>query len=181
MPVPTRRAGKSIVDFSARSVPQCSTVGAVVDVQVRRAGPSDVAVIERIVHAAFEIYVARIGRKPAPMGADYRAAVASSRVWVIEADGEVAGVVVNEVHDDHLLLDTVAVAPGAQGHGYGALLLARAEDDARELGLSEVRLLTNQAMTENQTFYLRHGYIETARGRQDGYDRVFYTKKVAAH
>jgi N-acetylglutamate synthase-like GNAT family acetyltransferase len=114
------------------------------------------------------------------MGADYRAAVASSRVWVIEADGEVAGVVVNEVHDDHLLLETVAVAPGAQGRGYGALLLARAENDARELGLSEVRLLTNQAMTENQTFYLRHGYIETARGRQDGYDRVFCTKKVAS-
>jgi hypothetical protein len=95
MPAPTRRAGGSIVDFSARSVPQCSTVGAVVDVQVRRAGPSDVAVIEQIVHAAFEIYVARIGRQPAPMGADYRAAVASSRAWVIEADGEVAGVVVN--------------------------------------------------------------------------------------
>ena len=136
--------------------------------------------IERIVHAAFDLYVARIGRKPAPMVADYHAAVASSRVWVIEADGEVAGVVVNEVHDDHLLLDTVAVAPGAQGRGYGAVLLARAEDDARELGLSEVRLLTNQAMTENQTFYPRHGYVETARGRQDGYDRVFYAKKLAA-
>jgi N-acetylglutamate synthase-like GNAT family acetyltransferase len=114
------------------------------------------------------------------MAADYRAAVASRRVWVIEADGEVAGVVVNHVHDDHLLLDTVAVAPSAQGHGYGALLLARAEDDARELGLSEVRLLTNEAMTENQTFYPRHGYVETSRGRQAGYDRVFYVKNVAA-
>ena len=94
--------------------------------------------------------------------------------------GSALVVVVNEVHDDHLLLDTVAVAPGAQGRGYGAVLLARAEDDARELGLSEVRLLTNLAMTENQTFYPRHGYIETARGRQDGYDRVFYAKKIAA-
>lgn len=145
-----------------------------VDVQVRRATPSDVAVIERIVHAAFDKYVARIGRQPAPMGADYRAAVASSRVWVIDADGEIAGVLVNEVHDDHLLLDTVAIAPGAQGHG--ALLLTRAEDDARELGLSEVRLLTNQAMTDNQMFYPRHGYVETARGRQDGYT-AFSTPK----
>jgi N-acetylglutamate synthase-like GNAT family acetyltransferase len=152
----------------------------VVDVRVRRAGPPDEAVIEQIVHAAFDQYVARIGRRPAPMDADYHAAVATSRVWVIEADGEVAGVVVNEVHDDHLVLDTVAVAPGAQGHGYGALLLARAEDDARELGLSEVRLLTNEAMTENQTFYPRHGYVETSRGRQDGYDRVFYSKRIAA-
>jgi N-acetylglutamate synthase-like GNAT family acetyltransferase len=173
-------AGLRIPHFSARPLPRCSSVGAVVDVRVRRAGPSDVAVIEHIVHAAFDIYVARIGRQPAPMSADYRAAVASSRVWVIDADGEVAGVVVNKVHDDYLLLDTVAVAPGAQGHGYGALLLARAGDDARELGLAEVRLVTNQAMTENQTFYPRLGYIETARGRQDGYDRVFYAKHVAA-
>ena len=30
------------------------------------------------------------------MGSDYRAVVASSRAWVIEADGVVAGVVVNE-------------------------------------------------------------------------------------
>lgn len=138
------------------------------------------AAIERIVHAAFDMYVARIGRQPAPMAADYGAAIASSRVWVIDADDEVAGVVVNQVQADHLLLDTVAVAPSAQGHGYGALLLARAEDDARELGLSEVRLLTNQAMTENHTFYPRHGYVETARGRQDGYDRVFYVKNVSA-
>jgi hypothetical protein len=113
------------------------------------------------VRAAFDVYVARIGRQPAPMTADYRAAVASSRVWVVDADGEVAGVAVNEVHDDHLLL-------------------ARAEADARELGLSEIRLVTNQAMTETQTLYPRHGYTERARGRQDGYDRVFYAKSVAA-
>lgn len=149
-----------------------------VDVGIRRAVSADVAAIERIVHDAFDLYVARIGRQPAPMSANYVAAVASSRVWVIEADGEIAGVLVNEVHDDHLLLDTVAVAPEAQGHGYGALLLARAEDDARDLGLPEVRLYTNEAMTENQTFYPRHGYVETARGREDGYDRVFYVKKV---
>lgn len=149
------------------------------DVEVRRAGPSDIERIERVVRAAFDMYVARIGSQPAPMTADYRAVVASSRVWVLEADGAVSGVVVNKVRDDHLLLDTVAIDPAAQGRGYGALLLARAEDDARELGLGEVRLYTNEAMTENQTFYPRHGYTETARGREDGYDRVFYAKNIA--
>lgn len=135
-------------------------------VVIRRAVSSDVAAIERIVAAAFEMYISRIGRKPAPMTADHAAAVASSRVWVIDADGVIAGVVVNEAHDDHLLLDTVAVDPEAQGRGYGALLLTRAEDDARELGLAEVRLYTNEAMTENQTFYPRHGYVEIARPRR---------------
>lgn len=137
------------------------------------------AAIERIVHDSFDKYTARIGRQPAPMDADYHALVATARVWVIDVDNEIAGAVVNVVHDDHLLLDTIAVAPSAQGHGYGAILLARAEDDARELGLREVRLFTNEAMTENQTFYPRHQYTETARRREHGYDRVFYTKHIA--
>jgi hypothetical protein len=59
-----------------------------------------------------------------------------------------------------------------------ALLIARAENDAREIGLPEVWLYTNQAMTENQAVYPRLGYVETARGREDGYDRVFYVKAV---
>lgn len=149
------------------------------EVSLRRARPTDVEKITRIVNAAFDLYVERIGTRPAPMDADYSAAVASSRVWVIEEeDGEISGVVVNEIRDDHLYLDTVAVAPEAQGRGYGALLLARAENDARELGLPEVRLHTNLAMTENQTFYPRHGYTETSRARQDGYDRIFYAKAI---
>jgi ribosomal protein S18 acetylase RimI-like enzyme len=70
-------------------------------------------------------------------------------------------------------------APAAQGHGYGALLLGRAEADAREFALSEVRLVANQAMTENQTFYPRHGYTERARRRQDG-TTAFLRQNVAA-
>lgn len=113
------------------------------------------------------------------MDADYSLAVASMRVWVLEAGGVIEGLLVNEVHHDHLRLDTIAVAPTAQGCGHGARLLARAEDDAREFALPEVRLVTNVAMTENQSFYTRRGYIETARGRQDGYDRIFYAKALA--
>lgn len=43
-------------------------------------------------------------------------------------------------------------------------------------GLNEVRLYTNAAMTENLTYYPRHGYRETHRATQDGYRRVFFTK-----
>lgn len=148
------------------------------DTVIRRADPSDVAAIERLVRDAFAMYVPRIGREPAPMDADYAAVVSNSRVWVLEAEGRIVGVLVNEVRDDHLLLDTVAVAPGTQGRGYGALLLSRAEQDARELGLPEVRLYTNEKMTENQTYYPRHGYTETSRGEQGGYSRVFYAKRI---
>jgi N-acetylglutamate synthase-like GNAT family acetyltransferase len=149
------------------------------DMTTRRARADDVVRIETLVHEAFGKYVTRIGQPPVPMLADYATVVATHRVWVVEADDTIVGVVVNQAHDDHLLLDTVAVAPDTQGRGVGALLLRRAEDDARELSLPEVRLYTHRLMTENQTFYPRYGYVETARGMQDGYDRVFYVKPIA--
>jgi N-acetylglutamate synthase-like GNAT family acetyltransferase len=145
---------------------------------VRRADAADVTGIERLVADAFGHYISRIGHPPAPMTHDYGALVDTARVWVLENDGRLRGVLVNVAHPDHLLLDTVAVAPDTQGSGYGAVLLARAEQDARELGLPEVRLYTHLTMTENQTFYPRHGYVETSRGRQDGFDRVYYVKRL---
>ena len=50
------------------------------------------------------------------------------------------------------------------------------ESRARELGLPEVRLLTNAMMWENQKIYERYGY-EVVERRLDGpYDRIHYRK-----
>lgn len=48
---------------------------------------------------------------------------------------------------------------------------------ARDLGYAEVRLSTNEKMTENLAYYPRHGYVETHRETVDGYGRVFLTKR----
>ena len=61
----------------------------------------------------------------------------------------------------------------------GSRLLARAEEYARGLGLSEIRLYTNAAMAENLAYYPRRGYIETHRADQDGFHRVFFRKPVS--
>ncbi|BCI50818.1 acetyltransferase [Mycolicibacterium litorale] len=145
----------------------------------RRATAADVPALERLVAAAFEKYVERIGRPPAPMVHDYRALLDTARVWTVDGPDAPVALLVTMPRADHLLLDTIAVSPAAQGGGYGTALLDRAEADARELGLPEIRLYTNVAMTENLTFYPRHGYVETGRGRADGYERVFYTKRLA--
>ncbi len=78
----------------------------------------------------------------------------------------------------HLLLENIAVLPAAQGQGIGSRLLALAENQARNLHLSEIQLYTNEAMTENLAYYPRHGYIETHRAEQDGFQRVFFRKRV---
>jgi N-acetylglutamate synthase-like GNAT family acetyltransferase len=145
---------------------------------VRRATTADVAAIDELVDAAYTKYVERIGRPPAPMTADYAQLLQTSRVWVIDRGTTLVGLLVTEDKGDHLFLDVIAVAPDTQGSGYGRQLMERAELDAAEQGLTEIRLYTNQAMAENLTFYPRLGYRETSRGGQDGYRRVFYAKTI---
>ncbi|WP_055599228.1 GNAT family N-acetyltransferase [Streptomyces aureus] len=81
---------------------------------------------------------------------------------------------------DRIGLDNVAVHPDAQGTGLGRRLLGFVESRVRELGLPEVRLLTNVMMWENQKLYERYGH-EVVERRMDGpYDRIHYRKLLNA-
>ncbi|WP_244526270.1 GNAT family N-acetyltransferase [Wenxinia saemankumensis] len=112
-----------------------------------------------LVRAAFAPYVPAIGREPAPMNADHAALIAAGRVQVAAGGpgGALEGVVVTCAGDGALLLDTVAVAPAAQGRGLGRALVAAAEAEARARGLPTVRLYTIAAMTANLALYPRLG------------------------
>ena len=144
---------------------------------IRSATPADLREVEVVVHAAYGIYIARIGKEPGPMQDDYASLIAQGRVYVLD-DGGVVGVLVLIPERDAMLLDNVAVRPAAQGRGYGRRLLAFAEDEARRQGLSRVRLYTNVLMAENLTLYSSLGYIETHRGEQNGYSRIFLEKSL---
>ncbi len=146
---------------------------------IRCARPADRAAIERIVRAAYGLYVERIGKPPGPMLDDYTALISDGRVSVLkEADRTMAAIIVLLPEPDHLLLDNIAVRPDRQGQGLGRRLIAFAEEQARRLGHSEVRLYTHEKMTENIALYTRLGFVETGRGQQAGYDRVFMTKRL---
>jgi N-acetylglutamate synthase-like GNAT family acetyltransferase len=151
---------------------------AVRSVIVRAAQPPDAPAVRLLVRTAFQHYVARIGREPAPMTVDFAQVVAGGDAWVAETGGRLAGVLVLETAADHLLIDTVAVVAQQQGSGVGRALLAFAEQQARARGLTEVRLYTNEAMTENLEYYPRRGYRETHRAVGDGYCRVYFSKAV---
>jgi ribosomal protein S18 acetylase RimI-like enzyme len=146
--------------------------------RIRPALPSDAAAITACVRAAYAGYVERIGREPAPMGADYPALIAAGAVWVAQEAGRVVGVLVLQIQGPALLVENVAVLPEWQGHGLGRALLGFAEEHAREAGLAEVTLYTNERMTENLRLYPALGYVETGRSVQAGFARVFYRKPL---
>ena len=145
---------------------------------LRRARDADVDSMRALARAAYQVYVKRIGREPAPMTADYAGAVESGRAWVAERQGHLVGLLVVNPEADHLLLENVAVAPEAQRLGIGRALLRLAEEQARANLVREVRLYTHEMMTENIAYYGRHGYRETHRVLQDGFHRVFFRKTL---
>ncbi|KIQ03307.1 MULTISPECIES: GNAT family N-acetyltransferase [Pseudomonas] len=146
---------------------------------IRRAREVDVDAITAIVHDAYAPYIPRIGRQPAPMLDDYRQVIAGYRVFVLEADGAVRGVLVLEHEGDVLHVQNVAVCNQARGQGLGRQLMGFAEDQALELGCVAIELYTNERMTENILFYPRLGYRETRRAVEDGYARVFFRKAIS--
>lgn len=143
-----------------------------------RATSSDLAEIERLVKVAYSKYIERIGRKPAPMTDDYSELVKKGQTVVARLGERVVGVIVTEALPDHLHVSTIAVDPAAQGTGVGKALLERAEDQARGLGLTELRLYTNAKMYENLSYYPRRGYVEVGRRVEDGFDRVYFSRKL---
>ncbi len=138
----------------------------------------DAAIIAALTDAAYEKYVARIGRKPQPMTADYAAFIREEHVWVTCDDARVVGALVLMHRIDHTLVYSIAVQPDLQKQGFGRALLAHAEAQARERGLAEVRLYTNERMTENIAWYARMGYIETSRDGGSGFSRVNMAKQL---
>jgi GNAT superfamily N-acetyltransferase len=98
----------------------------------------------------------------------------------VYALGQREGVIVLVPHRDHLFVRDVAVDPGSQGGGLGRRLMRFAEIRAAELGLREIRLVTNVAMVENRRFYARIGYEDRGPVDEDGYRRVRFRKVLVA-
>lgn len=146
---------------------------------IRPATADDEPAIKQCAFAAYQKYVDRIGRQPAPMIADFAQAIAAGQVWVSEQHGELDGYLVCFPVGQYIQLENVAVQPDAQGLGVGGNLIGFAEQLASDAGLAGVELYTNEKMFENQRLYPALGYTEVARAVEDGFSRVYYRKRLA--
>jgi ribosomal protein S18 acetylase RimI-like enzyme len=145
---------------------------------IRLARTADAATVTAIVNDAYSIYLARNGKIPGPMRDDYERLIDAERVHVLEDGSEIIGLVVLIPEQQTMLLDNVAVSPGAQGRGFGVRLIAFAEQTARAGGFAAIRLYTQDIMTENLALYSRLGFVETHRGEELGLQRVYMSKTL---
>ena len=147
-------------------------------VTIRPARVGEAGAVTEVVREAYAKYVERIGKEPAPMLVDYEAAILAGEAWVLVKGEETSGVLVMRPENGHLFVETVAVRPDRQGSGLGRRLMAFVEETARDRGLREIRLYTNEKMEENLPFYRSLGFEETGRRLDEGYRRVFMKKRL---
>jgi len=148
---------------------------------IRSAVVGDADRIATLVTRAYSKWIAVIGRRPKPMLADYRRAVAEHLVDVVEdvESGGLAAVIELVPGPDHMLVENIAVDPEWQRQGMGRTLLRHAETVARNGGLTEMRLYTNALMRSNIDLYEGLGYVVTERRRIEKLDTtVFYMSKI---
>ncbi len=155
--------------------------GETVEASIRPASAEDAAAVQDCVNVAYSRYVERIGKKPAPALKDYAPLIEDGKVWVLVEGREVLGMLTMRTEEDHLSIETVAVWPDRQGEGLGRRLIAFVEEETRNRNLSEIRLYTNEKMWENLAFYERLGFEETERRLEEGYRRVFMSKRLGGH
>jgi ribosomal protein S18 acetylase RimI-like enzyme len=145
---------------------------------IRSATADDAIRTVAIARAAYNKYVPRMGRKPAPMGTGFAAEIAANHVVVIEVAGIVSGYLVAWAETDAYFIDDVAVDPECQGIGLGRRLIEHATIQANRLRLPALRLYTNALMIENLAMYARIGFVETHRVTEKGFDRVYMRRSL---
>ena len=148
-------------------------------ITIRAARAQDEPEIRTCVHAAYSLYVERIGKPPAPMLDDYTELINRGVVRVADRGDRLDGLIIMWPEGDHFYVDNIAVHPDAQGKGVGAALLADADESASRAGHDEIRLYTNNTMVENIDYYPRKGYVETHRATDAGYERVYFSRHLS--
>ncbi|WP_342596367.1 GNAT family N-acetyltransferase [Salinicola lusitanus] len=150
--------------------------------RLRVATAEDLSVVEALVRDAYGHYIARIGKTPGPIqdidDKRYARYIDAGYVNLLQAGGEIVGLLVLIPKPDTLLLDNVAVSSSAQGRGFGRILLEFAEARARQLGFRDITLYTQELMHENLAIYRRYGYMETHRAEELGLKRVYLRKPL---
>ncbi len=145
---------------------------------IRPATLEDVPSLTACALAAYEMYVERIGKIPAPMQANFAEQLQTHAIDVIAHNDTLMGYVVHQNQNNQTLLENVAVFPQFAGRGFGRRLIDHVERCAAANQTGKVVLYTNEAMTENLSLYPKLGYKETGKVVEQGFKRVYFKKHV---
>ncbi|PST26882.1 N-acetyltransferase [Mesorhizobium plurifarium] len=117
------------------------------------------------------------GRIDPPSSAHWLTAASLSRkardeiAFAAVAGREILGCIFCRPEAECLYIGKLAVAPDFQRKGIGRMLMAAAEETARNLGLPALRLQTRVELAGNKATFAAWGFAETARTAHPGFTR----------
>ena len=142
--------------------------------QTNDVSPSALALIAK---QAFQPYCGEMGRAPAPMTADYAHHLQQDVVFTAEEGDLLIGFAIIMQKTDGFWLETIAILPDYSGMGIGTKLMHAIERYLRSR-TSSYQLYTNEVMRDAQSWYKTLGFYETDRRIGDGFQRIYYQKKL---
>jgi len=134
-----------------------------VSYHLRLARPADVpflAPLERAAAARFAtVGLEAIVRGRSTDVAEYRAAIAAGRLWVVEQEGEVTGLAIAERLDGEGYLAKIAVAPRHAGRRLAARMIDAVAAWAARQGCRRLYLTTFCEVPWNRPYYEQLGFM----------------------
>jgi ribosomal protein S18 acetylase RimI-like enzyme len=99
---------------------------------------------------------------------------------VAERAGEILGCIGVRFEPDRIgVVTRVFVAVGLRGQGFGDRLMDEIERQARQHGLTRLRLDTRHDLVAARRLYARHGFVETAPYNDDPFADHWFEKVLA--
>ena len=141
----------------------------------RRAVAEDHEIIIAIALKAYEKYVERVGKEPAPM----RPVIQKEDVvFVCEDNKQVIAFAILVKINDQIILDSIAVDPSHQKKGIGNNFIKFIEEYLMEQKVNKYQLYTNDKMFENIDWYQKIGFKIFKKVSEKGYDRIYFEKEL---
>ena len=141
-------------------------------IAIRALRPDDAEATAALITRAFAVQPVPVDPPPSALrikGADVRAALREGGGAGALSGGVLVGAVLWAEKDGGLYVSRLSVAPEMRRRGIAQQLLAAAEDAARTMGLSRLRLGTRLALNGNRRLFARCGFQEIAFHAHPGY------------
>ena len=147
---------------------------------IRTATVSDLGAIVTCSNLAFALFAGKVDEDAdnVQLAKNLSSQILEGSIRLICDKTDVLGYISFWPTSDTMFVDTLAVLPKHHRRGLGSELLAFADFETQRLGLRAITLFPKARMTGNLRFYQSRGYCETGRCDDDGFCRVFYTKKL---
>ena len=141
----------------------------------RKAKLEDHKIIMAIALKAYEKYVERMGKEPAPM----RPVIQKEDVvFVYEDNKQVIAFAILVKINDQIILDSIAVDPSHQNKGIGNNFIEFIEQYLIKQGVSKYQLYTNEKMFENIDWYQKIGFKIFKKVTEKGFKRIYFEKTL---